>query len=131
MALGQPDHELDADDLFGEKEESKLDFASAQKFGASAMEDDGDRMEVDEKAASEELPMGPVTFEEMLLLRLAFELNRSTRDRRTQYYLDRLDEIVPEYEDYRKICFALASMDEPNLPFIDPKVEKIRPFPKG
>ena len=60
------------------------------------MEDDGDRMEVDEKAASEELPVGPVTFEEMLLLRLAFELNRSTRDRRTQYYLDRLDEIVPE-----------------------------------
>ena len=54
MALGQPDHELDEDDLFGVKEESKIDNASAPKFGASGEEDDGDRMEVGEKAASDE-----------------------------------------------------------------------------
>lgn len=64
---------------------------------------------------------GIVSFEEILLLRLTFELNRSTKDKRTQYYLDRLEEIVPEIDDYRKITFALANMDEPDLPFIDPK----------
>lgn len=74
---------------------------------------------------------GDVSFEEILLLRLAFELNRSTKEKRSQYYLDRLEEIVPEYDDYRKITFALANMEEPNLPIVDPKVEKISPYPKG
>ena len=87
-------------------------------FRPSGLVDDDNNqeepMEVDEVT-------GTVTFEEILLLRLTFELNRSTKEKRTQYYLDRLEEIVPEIDDYRKITFALASMDEPDLPFIDPK----------
>ena len=81
-------------------------------------------MEIDEDLSN-------VTFEEILLLRLAFELNKSTKEKRSQYYLDRLEEIVPEYDDYRKITFALADMEEDNLPFIDPKEEKISPYPRG
>lgn len=80
----------------------------------------------------DEVPPGPVTFEEVLLLRLAFELNKSTAFKRSQFYLDRLEEIVPEFEDYRKITLALARMDEPNLPVIDPKDDKqCNPYPKG
>ena len=43
-------------------------------------------MDVDESASP-----GTVTFEEVLLLRLAFELNRSTKDKRSQEYLEKLE----------------------------------------
>ena len=85
-------------------------------------------MEIDE---DDDLSKGPVTFEEILLLRLTFELNRSTKDQRSLFYLDRIEEIIPEYDDYRKITFALANMEEPDLPQIDPKAEKISPYPSG
>jgi len=77
-----------------------------------------ENMEVDEQV------LGPISFEEILLLRLAFELNKSTAFKRSQFYLDRLEEIVPEFDDYRKITFALANMAESDLPFINPKDDK-------
>ena len=73
----------------------------------------------------------PITFEEVLLLRMAFELNRSTSNLRTQYYLDALERILPEFREYRAITFAICHMDEPDLPQIDPAVEKIWPYPEG
>lgn len=79
----------------------------------------------------DEKPLGDINFEEVLLLRLTYEINRSTRNQRSQAYLDKLQEIVPEYEDYRKITFALANMEEACLPVVDPKVETIKPYPKG
>ena len=70
-------------------------------------------MDIDE---DDDTSKGPVTFEETLLLRLTFELNRSTKDKRSQKYLDLIDEIVPEFDDFRKITFALVNMEEPDLP---------------
>ena len=75
-----------------------------------------------------------VTFEELLILRLTFEINQSTREMRLEEYLDRLNEIVPEYEAYRQILYALAAMPEPDLPHVDATggaVKDIKPYPKG
>ena len=95
-------------------------MASAEKQDEIEMRGGNpDKMDVDE------VPESPITFEEILLLRLAFELNRSTKDRRSQYYIERLEEIMPEFEDYRKITWALASMPEKDLPVIDPRVGQI------
>ena len=84
-------------------------------------------MEVDHVSPSSEV----VTFEEILLLRLTFEMNESTKYMRSQAYLDRLEEIIPEFDDFRKITYAIADMAEPDLPLIDLEEEKIRPYPKG
>ena len=53
-------------------------------------------MDVDEEVSA----LGSITFEEVLLLRLAFELNRNTSNQRSQYYLDRLEHILPEFREY-------------------------------
>ena len=58
-------------------------------------------------------------------------MNRGTQLQRTPCYVDRLAEIIPEFDEYRQILFALAKMDEINLPVIDPKDETINPYPKG
>ena len=87
-----------------------------------------------ESLRSEENPVasaGPVTFEEVLLLRLAFELNRSTSRMRTATYLDRLEEIIPEFEEFRQITLALAEMPEQCLPDVDPADKELNPYPKG
>ena len=80
---------------------------------------------VDEEA------LGLPTFEEVLLLRLAFELNRNTADQRSQYYLDRLEFILPEFREYQMITMALCKMPEQNLPRIDEAEQKLSPYPVG
>ena len=50
---------------------------------------------------------------------------------RLEEYLDRLNEILPEYDMYRQILFAIAMMPEPALPHISAKENEIKPYPKG
>ena len=64
-------------------------------------------MEVDEGFT----PQGLITFEEVLLLRLTFELNRSNKSHRSPTYLESLSDLVPEFDDYRRITLALINMD--------------------
>lgn len=52
------------------------------------------------------------------------------KEKRTQKYLDHLEDMVPEFEDYRKIWYAIANMSEQNLPIIDPKQDGVKPYPK-
>ena len=104
--------------------------SSAGKKGVDPSKDkkEGADMEIDEDVPA---VTGPVTFEEVLLLRLTFELNRSNKSLRSPYYLERLLDIVPEFDDYRKITLAIVDMDEENLPEIDYKDEDIKPYPAG
>lgn len=119
----QPDAnvEMKAEDAADGKADPSGSIDAAAKEGTG--EDQG--MDVDESE------QGPITFEEVLLLRMAFELNKSTSSLRTQYYLDALERILPEFREYRAITLALCHMDEPDLPQIDPSVEKIWPYPEG
>ena len=126
--IKSPSHQQDAEMKVSKESHESMTEQEPPTFLPNRTDQEDEQgeqpMEIDEGLSN-------VTFEEILLLRLAFELNKSTKDKRSQYYLDRLEEIVPEYDDYRKITFALAEMEEDNLPFIDPKEEKISPYPRG
>jgi len=50
------------------------------------------------------------------MLRLTYEINTQTKDKRVPEYLEVLDDIVPDFEDYKAILNTLACMPEPNLP---------------
>lgn len=42
---------------------------------------------------------------------------------RSQEYLDFLDKIVPEFQDYRAIVYSIINLPEQNLPFNAAKTE--------
>ena len=77
------DHEIDENDLFGENSNSQRDIEmkedkkELEQLAKSPTQTS--KMDVDEEAA-----LSLVTFEEVLLLRLAFELNRNTAHQRSQ-----------------------------------------------
>ena len=39
--------------------------------------------------------------------------------------------MLPEYELYKQILYAIAAMPEPDLPLISAKENAIKPYPKG
>ena len=116
--------EIDELELFGDNEASKV----ADQIPAKPH----DAMEVDQIQKPDTNAAATVSFEELLLMRLTFELTASGGGKmRSQYFLDKLEEIIPEFDDYKKITHALINMNEPDLPVIDHKEERIRPYPSG
>ena len=73
----------------------------------------------------------PISFEEILFLRLSLEISRNAHFCQTQEAADRLDRIVPEFEDYKAILDAITKMPEPNLPKFAPNQEIDSPYPSG
>lgn len=62
-----------------------------------------------------ELPES-ITFEEVLLLRLVFEMTDAMKQNRSSEYTYFLTSIVPEFEEYRIILNAIMNLPEENLP---------------
>lgn len=50
------------------------------------------------------------------MLRLVFEIAEAMRQTRSQEFIDYLESIVPDFEDYRRIILAAIELDEKNLP---------------
>ena len=61
------------------------------------------------KIDSEEV-MDEISFEELMLLRLTYEINKSTRHHRTIEYNEQLDELTPEFEFYKAVFDALLQL---------------------
>lgn len=73
-----------------------------------------------------------ITFEEVLLLRLAFEMTDAMKHTRSSEYTNFLTSIVPEFEEYRLILNAIMNLPEENLPRSAAITEsKIKPYPVG
>lgn len=49
-----------------------------------------------------------MTYEELLMLRLTYEVALGTRDQHLVEYLDHLQEITPDFETYKRIWLRLA-----------------------
>lgn len=47
-----------------------------------------------------------ISFEEVLMLRLVFEIAEAMRQARSIEFIDYLESIVPDFEDYRRIILA-------------------------
>ena len=110
------DDDKDMEVLFG----SKVNRSSSKKVQKKA-----DNVDMDEEKDS-------VSFEEVLLLRLIFEITDAIRQTRSQAFVERLDEIVPEFDEYRRIIMAILALKEDNLPKISSFNEtQIKPYPAG
>lgn len=75
----------------------------------------------------------PINFDEVLLLRLTVEICRSTRGMRTAEFMDALDDLIPDTDDFKAILQAILHMPEENLPKLDMNRldEKMSPYSAG
>jgi len=73
-----------------------------------------------------------ITFEEVLMLRLVFEISEAIKSTRSTDYSEFLESIVPEFEEYRRMVMAIVTLKEENLPMNASVTEnKIKPYPVG
>lgn len=77
-------------------------------------------------------PEEEVSFEEVLLMRLVFELNDAIKGTRSPEFTDFLDSIIPAFDEYRKIILAVINLKEHDLPKNAATAESnISPYPQG
>lgn len=76
-----------------------------------------------QKGNSPEVLEQEISFEEVLMLRLVFEIAEAMRQTRSQEFTDYLESIVPDFEDYRRIIHAVIAIKERNLPQVVASVD--------
>lgn len=71
-----------------------------------------------------------ISFEEVLMLRLVFEITEAMKGTRSEEFMEYIESIVPEFDEYRRIILAVINLEEHNLPQSAATAEiNIKPYP--